>query len=94
MADASGQTKNSEMQAVATEVYESLDCGADVPLDDQLRALGRDQQVVSQAKAAGATISVDSAAGGTVLKLVAGTSGCTVTVLDASTAKMLVCADL
>ena len=94
VADVSGTTKNAEMMAVATTVYESLDCGATEPLEAQLKQPGREPPLVKRAQAAGATLVVDSAAGGTVMKLVAGTSGCTVTVLDGTTAKMLSCADL
>lgn len=94
VADASGQTKNTDMQAAATQVYEALDCGATEPLPDQLKAAAKSAPVVASVKQAGATAEVDSAAGGTVFKVVAGTSACQVTVLDATDAKMLVCADM
>jgi hypothetical protein len=89
-----GQTSNTEMQALATEVFDSLQCGASESLPDQLKAAAADPAVKTKAKDAGATLSVDSAAGGTVLRLVAGSSGCTVTVLDSMDAKTATCLDL
>lgn len=89
-----GQTSNTEMQALATEVFDSLRCGASESLPDQLKAAAADPDVKAKAKDAGATLAVDSAAGGTVLKLVAGSSGCTVTVLDSMAAKTATCLDL
>jgi hypothetical protein len=89
-----GSTSNTAMQDLATQVYNSLQCGTDTPLPDQLKAAGADSEIKAQAKAAGATLEVDSAAGGTVMKLVAGTSGCTITVLDSMDAKTAGCLDL
>lgn len=89
-----GSTKNTAMQELAVQVYESLQCGTSTPLPDQLKAAGADPEIKAQAKAAGATLKVDSAAGGTVMQLVAGRSGCTVTVLDSMDAKTGSCLDL
>jgi hypothetical protein len=89
-----GTSSNAAMQALATEVFESLRCGTSEPLPAQLKAAAADPANKAKAEAAGATLAVDSAAGGTVLKLVAGTSGCTVTVLDSMDAKTGTCLDL
>ena len=93
VADASGTTKNTAMQELATDVYSSLDCTSGEPLQDQLKAAAKSETTAQQAKAAGATAAVDTAAGGTVFKLVGGRSACQVTVLDNTDTKMLVCGD-
>ncbi len=93
LADVSGTTKNTAMQELATDVYSSLDCTSDEPLQDQLKAAAESDATAQQAKAAGATAEVDTAAGGTVLKLFGSRSACQVTVLDNSDSKMLVCGD-
>jgi hypothetical protein len=93
-AEVDGTTTNAEMLALATEVYNSLECGTQESLPDQLKARGQDPDVQAQAQDAGLTISVDSAAGGTVMAITEGTSGCNVTVLDSFDAKTLTCLDV
>lgn len=89
-----GTTSNTALQDLARQIYDSLQCGTDTPLPQQLKAIAADPEIKATAEAAGATLDVDSAAGGTVLSLVAGTSGCNVTVLDAMEAKSATCMDL
>jgi hypothetical protein len=89
-----GTTSNAELQQLAYDVYASLQCGTGESLGDQLKALADDPEFTSKAKAAGATVTVDSAAGGTVMSVVVDTSGCNVTVLDSADAKTMSCLDL
>lgn len=95
-AQADGSTTNAALQSLATEVYASLQCGTSASLPDQLKAAGNDPAIQAQAKDGGITVSVDSAAGGTVMQLVhvEDRSGCTVTVLDSADAKTITCLDL
>lgn len=96
VATVDGTTTNAEMQALATQVYSGLQCGGDQTLDDQLRAAAESPEVTSAAATAGLTVSVDSAAGGTVMQIVKvdDRSACTVTVISDLDAKTLTCADL
>lgn len=96
LAQVDGTTTNAELQALATEVYSSLQCGAGQALSDQLKAQAEDTDVKAQADAAGLEITVGDAAGGTVMQMVSvkDRSACTVTVLDSADAKSLTCADL
>lgn len=96
VATVDGTTANAAMQAVATQVYESLQCGGEQTLDEQLIAAGESNSVKTTAEAAGLTVSVNSAAGGTVMQLaqVEDRSACTITVIDNLEAKTLSCADL
>jgi hypothetical protein len=89
-----GTTSNTDLQALAYEVYASLECGTDEPLGDQLEAASKSADFQAKAEAAGATVNVGSAAGGTVMSLVVDTSGCNVTVLDSANAKSMSCLDL
>ena len=82
------------MQELATRVYESIRCAGPMSMSDQLEAAAKDPTVAAHAKAAGAQLRVDSAAGGTVLALTAGMSGCQIAVLDEMNSKMVTCADL
>jgi hypothetical protein len=93
-AQVDGSTANAALQSLATEVYASLQCGTSESLPDQLKAMGTDPAIQAKAKDGGITVSVDSAAGGTVMQLTAGTSGCNVTVLDSADAKTMSCLDL
>lgn len=94
LADVTGSTSNAALQSLATEVYSSLQCGTSESLPDQLKAKGDDPAIQAKAQEGGISVSVDSAAGGTVMQLVSGTSACTVTVLDSTDAKSLNCLDL
>lgn len=96
VATVDANTSNQEMLTLATQVYESLQCGGAQTLDDQLRAAAESPEVTEPASAAGLTVSVDSAAGGTVMQMVQleDRSACTVTVINDLDAKTLTCADL
>ncbi len=89
-----GTTTNAALQSLATEVYSSLQCGTAESLPDQLKAAGNDPAIQAKAQEGGISMSVDSAAGGTVMQLTAGTSGCRDTVLDSADAKTMICLDL
>lgn len=93
-AQADGSTTNAALQSLATEVYASLQCGTGESLPDQLKAAGNDPAIQAKAKDGAITMTVDSAAGGTVMQLTSGTSGCQVTVLDSMDAKTMTCVDL
>jgi hypothetical protein len=96
VATVDGSTENQDMLDLATEVYESLQCGGEQTLDEQLRAAAGSPQVTERVSAAGLTVSVDSAASGTVMQLVQleDRSACNITVIDSLDAKTLNCADL
>lgn len=89
-----GSTAKTDLQELAYEVYASLECGTDESLGDQLEAASKSADFQAKAEAVGATVNVDSAAGGTVMSLVVDTSGCNVTVLDSANAKSMSCLDL
>ena len=82
VATVDGNTDNQELLALATQVYESM-----------LPDVGVTR---SAASAAGLSVSVDSAAGGTVMQLVQleDRSVCNITVIDDLDAKTLSCGDL
>lgn len=96
VAQVDGTTEDAELEALATQVYEDLQCDGDQSLDDQLRA-AEESDAVTQAVVAGDfTVNVDSAAGGTVMQILQteGRSACNITVIDNLDAKTLSCADL
>lgn len=96
VATVDGNTDNQELLALATQVYESLQCGSSQTLDSQLSAAAGSPEVTQAASAAGLSVSVDSAAGGTVMQLVQleDRSVCNITVIDDLDAKTLSCGDL
>ena len=59
-----GQTKNAALQAVATQVYQSLNCASSQPMVAQLEAAQKNPEVVSKTKAAGGQVSGQAAGGG------------------------------
>lgn len=94
LAQSDGQSKNKELQALATTQYESIDCGGD--MGAQLKTIAKDPAVQAKAKAAGATLTVGEAAGGVTLSMVdinARTS-CMITVMNSMNGKTLTCGDL
>ena len=95
VATVDGTTNNQVMLDLATQVYESLQCGSSQTLDEQLQAAAESPEVTDAASEAGLSVNVDSAAGGTVMQLVQleDRSACNITVIDTLDAKTLNCAD-
>lgn len=94
LADATGQSKNKELMALATAQYKALDCAGDLP--GQLKTLGKDQDLQKKVKAAGWDLTTGEAAGGVTLSFVDVTdrTSCIVTVMNSPKAKTLNCGDL
>ena len=95
VAEATGESGNAEMQALATSVYEGLDCASSESLADQLTAAAEDPAFEEKVSKAGLTLSSGEAAGGVSLSLVDtdSLSACIVTVLDSPKGKTLNCGD-
>jgi len=89
-----GQSKNKELQALATVQYESLDCAGD--LNAQLNALGVDPALKKKADAAGLTLTTGGAAGSVSLSFVdvKARTSCMITVIDSMKGKQMYCGDL
>ena len=94
LAEATGQSKNEELMALATAQYEALDCAGD--LAGQLKTLGKDQDLQKKVKAAGWDLTTGEAAGAVTLSIVDVTdrTSCIVTVKNSPKAKTLNCGDL
>jgi hypothetical protein len=93
-ATVTGSTSNAQLKAMATKVYQSLDCGGSAPLNTQLEAAATGQTLKQEAAAAGVTTKASGAAGGYTLTLTKGDSGCQVLTLNSPPIKSLTCTDL
>jgi cytoskeletal protein RodZ len=96
VAEISGESNNPELQALATQVYSSLDCAAAESLADQLKAAAADPGLTQQAEDSGWALTVGEAAGGVSMSLVEveARTTCMISVLDSPKAKTLSCGNV
>lgn len=96
VAEISGKSNNPELQALATEVYSSLDCAVAESLGDQLKAAAAEPSLTQQAEDAGWELTVGEAAGGVSMSLVdvSAMTTCMVTVIDTPKGKTLNCGNV
>ncbi|MCB9413187.1 MAG: hypothetical protein H6525_10145 [Actinobacteria bacterium] len=96
LADATGESNNAELQALATAVFNDLDCAAAESLGDQLKAAAADPEFTAQVAAAGWESSSGEAVGGVSLSVVdvEGRTTCMISVLDSPKAKTLNCGNV
>ncbi|MDQ1249020.1 MAG: hypothetical protein QG597_3394 [Actinomycetota bacterium] len=95
-ASVSGESKNAELQALATSKYDTLICGARTSLGDQLKVINADPEFQAQVAAAGWVVNFGEALGGVSLSIVDTTdmTTCQIVVLDDLNSKGLNCGNV